>query len=120
MQTMKTIILVAFGLFFTATNAETLTIEVPSCSESKRDLISVTEKNKNFILSKFLGYQVTNLTNGTEYRLTGILTSSYTQINDGLAARSGAMVVITVILSVAMFILVLGLIITVFFVNNGE
>ncbi|KAJ8345247.1 hypothetical protein SKAU_G00294400 [Synaphobranchus kaupii] len=107
--------------------------QVPNC-RSKRDLISVTEKNNHFTLTKDLGYQVNNLINGTQYSFqyvvdteeSNILTAStraalsYTQIDDGLPARSAAMVVITVLLSVAMFILLVGLIISLFYGNSGD
>ncbi|KAL7834497.1 hypothetical protein SRHO_G00287440 [Serrasalmus rhombeus] len=77
-------------------------------------------------LSRNLGYQVTNLTNGTEYKFRykiGATNSSYVLattrrvfdyngIDEGLPARSGAMVVITVILSLAMFFLLICLILS--------
>ncbi|KAK7165308.1 hypothetical protein R3I94_003618 [Phoxinus phoxinus] len=74
------------------------------------------------------GYLLTGLKNGTTYNMmyaiekdtSKVLTDTtttvidYQQINSGLPARSGAMVVITVILSLAMVALVAGLIISVF------
>ncbi|XP_036436794.1 uroplakin-2 [Colossoma macropomum] len=77
-------------------------------------------------LSRNIGYQVTNLTNGTEYKLrykigttnssyilaTTRTVSDYNVIDEGLPARSGAMVVITVILSLAMFFLLICLILS--------
>ncbi|KAJ8388338.1 hypothetical protein AAFF_G00134920 [Aldrovandia affinis] len=120
----------------TGTNEKTILrniFPVPLC-RSKRGLISFPEQNAHFTLKRDLGYQVMNLANGTEYSFQYIVDTerskallattraapSYTQIDDGLPARSGAMVVITVILSVAMFILLVALIITLFFGNSED
>ncbi|XP_056108893.1 uroplakin-2 [Rhinichthys klamathensis goyatoka] len=75
------------------------------------------------------GFHLKGLKSGTTYNMTykiandisTVLTETtttvtdYQQINTGLPARSGAMVVITVILSLAMVALVVGFIISVFF-----
>lgn len=50
-----------------------------------------------------------------------ILTAmNYEDIDTGLPARSGAMVVITVILSVAMFILMIGITVTLVVSNDDD
>ncbi|XP_051526116.1 uncharacterized protein zgc:194948 [Myxocyprinus asiaticus] len=91
----------------------TQSFKVPSC------LVSQTQ----------LGYPLKGLKNGTTYsmwyRIENVISSAltdtttnatdYREINDGLPARSGAMVVITVILSLAMALLLVGIIVTVFF-----
>ncbi|XP_051967376.1 uncharacterized protein zgc:194948 [Xyrauchen texanus] len=78
--------------------------------------------------SQVLGYPLKELKNGTTYSmwykigneisivLTDTTTNAidYRQINDGLPARSAAMVVITAILSTAMALLLIGIIVTVF------
>ncbi|XP_065140196.1 uroplakin-2 [Paramisgurnus dabryanus] len=70
------------------------------------------------------GYLLNNLKTGTKYSMwynikndtslpltdTTTTVSDFRQINNGLQARSGAMVVITVILSLAMAVLLAGLI----------
>ncbi|CDQ73204.1 unnamed protein product [Oncorhynchus mykiss] len=100
----------------------------------RRDIISNIENNGQFTTSRNLGYQVTNLTTGSTYRLqyvvgaekSNILEVSTRQVKDpnqidsGLPARSGAMVVITVILSVSMFILLVALIVTVAHSLGGD
>ncbi|KAG7483530.1 hypothetical protein MATL_G00039380 [Megalops atlanticus] len=107
--------------------------KVPLC-RFRRALAVVTETNGHFIITKELGYQVKDLTNGTQYSLQYIVgaersnvleattktASDYAQLDEGLPAHSGAMVVITVLLSVAMFLLVLGLIVTLFLSNSDD
>ncbi|XP_064207019.1 uroplakin-2-like [Anguilla rostrata] len=97
---------------------------VPKCI-SKRDLVQI---------NKVQGYQVTNLMTGTQYSLQYILdtdksivitanttaVTSYSTINDGLPGRSAAMIVITVLLSVAMFILIVALIVSLFFRSTAD
>ncbi|KAL4608645.1 uroplakin-2 [Arapaima gigas] len=99
---------------------------VPAC-RTRRDTILIPN-NAGQSASSFLGYQVNGLTNGTMYRfqytvgqeksnvldISTLSVSPYTSIYDGLPARSGAMVVITVILSITMFLLVVGLVVTLF------
>ncbi|KAJ8276631.1 hypothetical protein COCON_G00083830 [Conger conger] len=120
----------------TGTNdANTLTeiFKVPGC-RSKRGLISVTENNGQVTLNKELGYQVTNLRNGTEYSFqyivdqdkSSVLTAStrtatsYTQIDESLPGRSAAMIIITVLLSVAMLLLIVGLIVSILIGNTED
>uniref|UniRef100_A0A672SVV0 Zgc:194948 n=1 Tax=Sinocyclocheilus grahami TaxID=75366 RepID=A0A672SVV0_SINGR len=108
-------------------SAELLYIELPSTKN----------KTESFIVPscpvRQPGYLLQNLKNGTtynmQYKIAGVndisanLTmtttnaADYQQIDSGLPARSGAMVVITVILSLAMVILLAGLIISIFFSN---
>uniref|UniRef100_A0A8C7HQY1 Uroplakin-2 n=1 Tax=Oncorhynchus kisutch TaxID=8019 RepID=A0A8C7HQY1_ONCKI len=102
----------------------------------RRDIISTIENNGQFTTSRNLGYQVTNLTTGSTYRFLTPVASKQNlkhsfcmlfisvkdpnQIDSGLPARSGAMVVITVILSVSMFILLVALIVTVAHSLGGD
>uniref|UniRef100_A0A4W5M984 Uroplakin 2 n=1 Tax=Hucho hucho TaxID=62062 RepID=A0A4W5M984_9TELE len=100
----------------------------------RRDIISTIENNAQFTTSRNLGYQVTNLTTGSTYRLQYVVgaeksnilevstrqVKDHNQIDSGLPARSGAMVVITVILSVSMLILLVALIVTVAHSLGGD
>ncbi|NP_001129454.1 uroplakin-2 [Danio rerio] len=77
-------------------------------------------------------YLLGNLKNGTTYSMSykigndtsSVLTNTTTNVNDyqqidtGLRARSGAMVVITVILSLAMVFLLVGIILVFFFFSG--
>ncbi|XP_066516103.1 uroplakin-2 [Hoplias malabaricus] len=99
---------------------------VPSCTNV--NTIGSTAFGRN------IGYQLMNLSNGTAYRLhykvgnvssvtifgTTITASDYNGINDGLPARSGAMVVITVILSVTMLLLLICLILSLALSTSGN
>ncbi|XP_006642299.1 uroplakin-2 [Lepisosteus oculatus] len=99
--------------------------KVPVC-RFKRDLITVIANSGQFTVTRNIGYQVKNLSPATNYTFQYFVgseksnavqaatrtVSNYQDIDDGLPARSGAMVVITVLLSVAMFILIVGLIVT--------
>ncbi|XP_043096794.1 uroplakin-2 [Puntigrus tetrazona] len=94
---------------------------------------SSQSQNQSFVVPscnpKQLGLLLEDLKQGTEYtmwyqianetssKLTGktISVVDYQQIDSGLKARSGAMVVITVILSLAMVMLLVGLFISLFF-----
>ncbi|XP_046695306.1 uroplakin-2 isoform X2 [Silurus meridionalis] len=76
-------------------------------------------------VSRNIGYQLMNLTNGTQYKInykigvnksTSVIVYTRTAVNYrdvdlGFTGRSAAMVVITSILSVAMFVLLIGIII---------
>uniref|UniRef100_A0A673IUH7 Zgc:194948 n=1 Tax=Sinocyclocheilus rhinocerous TaxID=307959 RepID=A0A673IUH7_9TELE len=105
-------------------SAEVLYIELPSTAN----------KTESFIVPscpvRQPGYLLQNLKNGTtynmQYKIAGVNNTAnltmtttnaidYQQIDSGLPARSGAMVVITVILSLAMVILLAGLIISILF-----
>ncbi|XP_023672090.1 uroplakin-2 [Paramormyrops kingsleyae] len=108
-------------------NKSTVTLQnvfaVPSC-RNRRDLLDVTQSN-----GQNLGYQVTNLVSGTQYsfqynvgsNMSDSLQAStaqavpYSTIYDGLPARSGAMVVVTVILVILVFLLIVGLVLTVIY-----
>ncbi|XP_055278472.1 uroplakin-2 isoform X1 [Moschus berezovskii] len=100
---------------------------VPPC-RGRRELVSVVDSGSGFTVTRLSAYQVTNLAPGTKYYISylvtkGASTESSREISMstlprrkaesiGLAmARTGGMVVITVLLSVAMFLLVLGLIV---------
>ncbi|XP_023422021.1 uroplakin-2 isoform X2 [Cavia porcellus] len=101
---------------------------VPPC-RGRRDLVSVVDSGAGFTVTRLSAYQVMNLTPGTKYYISyrvqkGTSTESSREITMSTLprrtvesirvgmARTGGMVVITVLLSVGMFILVLGLIIT--------
>ncbi|XP_020020655.1 uroplakin-2 [Castor canadensis] len=101
---------------------------VPPC-RGRRELVSVVDSGSGFTVTRLSAYQVTNLVPGTKYYLSyrvqkGTSTESSREtpmstlprrsmesIELGMA-RTGGMVVITVLLSVAMFLLIVGLIIT--------
>ncbi|XP_048839100.1 uroplakin-2 [Brienomyrus brachyistius] len=101
---------------------------VPSCRK-RRDLVVVSQSNGQSISSQYLGYQVNNLVNGTQYSFqytvgsntSDVLLAStvqaapYSTIYDGLPARSGAMVVITVILVITIFLLIVGFVLTIIY-----
>ncbi|XP_010627603.1 uroplakin-2 [Fukomys damarensis] len=101
---------------------------VPPC-RGRRELVSVTDSGAGFTVTRLSAYQVTNLAPGTRYYISyrvqkGASTESSREIpmstlprrnmeSIGLGmARTGGMVVITVLLSVSMFVLVVGLIVT--------
>ncbi|XP_066565459.1 uroplakin-2 [Amia ocellicauda] len=104
---------------------------VPLC-RYKRDLISVNENNGQFVVSRTIGYQVKNLVPGIDYRfqynvgsersnvveVTTRAGKDYNTIDDGLPGRSAAMLVITVLLSVAMFVLIAGMIAALFIAHR--
>ncbi|XP_072549980.1 uroplakin-2 [Salminus brasiliensis] len=95
-----------------------------------------THSNKagSTALSRNIGYQLMNLANGTEYKIhykigseisnymmaTTRSVPDYNGINEGLSARSGAMVVITVILSLAMFFLLICLVLSTVLSSSGQ
>ncbi|XP_049634151.1 uroplakin-2 [Suncus etruscus] len=101
--------------------------EVPPC-RARRELVSVVDSGASYTVTRLSAYQVTNLAPGTTYYISYLVTKGATvetskevpmstlprrkmeSIGLGMA-RTGGMVVITVLLSVAMFLLVLGLII---------
>ncbi|VFV40977.1 upk2_pig ame: full=uroplakin-2 short=up2 [Lynx pardinus] len=97
---------------------------VPPC-RGRRELVSVVDSGAGFTVTRLSAYQVTNLAPGTKYYevTKGASTESSREIpmstlprrkmeSIGLGmARTGGMVVITVLLSVAMFLLVVGFII---------
>ncbi|KAI5608362.1 uroplakin 2-like isoform X1 [Silurus asotus] len=77
-------------------------------------------------VSRNIGYQLMNLSNGTQYKInykigvnkstsvivyTRTAAVNYRDVDLGFTGRSAAMVVITSILSVAMFVLLIGIII---------
>ncbi|KAF0886175.1 UPK2 protein, partial [Crocuta crocuta] len=98
---------------------------VPPC-RGRRELVSVVDSGAGFTVTRLSAYQVTNLVPGTRYYLgpgEGLLLPTKSppplclltgrkmeSIGLGMA-RTGGMVVITVLLSVAMFLLVVGFIV---------
>ncbi|XP_042762655.1 uroplakin-2 isoform X2 [Panthera leo] len=100
---------------------------VPPC-RGRRELVSVVDSGAGFTVTRLSAYQVTNLAPGTKYYLSYLVTKGaptessreipmstlprrkMESIGPGMA-RTGGMVVITVLLSVAMFLLVVGFII---------
>ncbi|ELW63225.1 Uroplakin-2 [Tupaia chinensis] len=101
--------------------------EVPPC-RGRRELVSVVDSGAGFTVTRLSAYQVTNLAPGTKYYISYMVKkgsatessrevpmstlprNSVESISLGMA-RTGGMVVITVLLSVAMFVLILGFII---------
>uniref|UniRef100_A0A8D0GI02 Uroplakin 2 n=1 Tax=Sphenodon punctatus TaxID=8508 RepID=A0A8D0GI02_SPHPU len=90
----------------------------PPC-RSRRYVLSVGDSNDGFTVTRLDAYQVTGLIPGQTYRVcvSGalILSPSSSPGMDHQSippemARSGGMVVITVLLSIAMFLLLVGLI----------
>ncbi|KAG1957411.1 uroplakin-2 [Pimephales promelas] len=104
-------------------SAQVLYIELPS-NASKTESFEVP-----YCPVSLPGYLLKDLKSGTTYNVmykiendtstvlteTTTTVTDYQQINAGLPARSGAMVVITVILSLAMVALLVGLIFSLFF-----
>ncbi|XP_030876193.1 uroplakin-2 isoform X1 [Leptonychotes weddellii] len=101
---------------------------VPPC-RGRRELVSVVDSGAGFTVTRLSAYQVTDLVPGTKYYISYLVTKGTSTESSretpmstlprrkvesiGLGmARTGGMVVITVLLSVAMFLLVLGFIIT--------
>ncbi|XP_054989397.1 uroplakin-2 [Sorex araneus] len=100
---------------------------VPPC-RARRELVSVVDNSAGFTVTRLSAYRVTNLAPGTMYYISYLVTKGTTSetsreipmstlprrkaesIRLGMA-RTGGMVVITVLLSVAMFLLVLGLVV---------
>ncbi|XP_060702959.1 uroplakin-2 [Hemiscyllium ocellatum] len=94
----------------------------------KRGLISIVSDANDVRQTLNLGYQLTNLRPGTEYNVvyrigneesnplsvTTISPMDFNNIDVGFSGRSGAMVVITVLLSVAIAVLIILLIVSVF------
>ncbi|XP_058926083.1 uroplakin-2 [Kogia breviceps] len=100
---------------------------VPPC-RGRRELVSVVDSGSGFTVTRLSAYQMTNLVPGTKYYISYLVTKGASTESSrevpmstlprrkaesiGLGmARTGGMVVITVLLSVAMFLLVLGFII---------
>ncbi|KAM9031503.1 uroplakin-2 [Sarcophilus harrisii] len=100
---------------------------VPPC-RGQRDLVNVVYSGGSFTVTRLDAYQVTNLVPGTSYYVSysvvkgnAVESSNRVQMATlprrkvetlGLGmARTGGMIVITVLLSVAMFLLVVGFIV---------
>ncbi|NP_001182769.1 uroplakin-2 precursor [Oryctolagus cuniculus] len=99
---------------------------VPPC-RGRRELVSVVDSGAGFVVTRLSAYQVTNLVPGTKYYVSYLVAKGTSAESSrevpmstlprknvesiGLGmARTGGMVVITVLLSVAMFLLVVGFI----------
>ncbi|XP_040181358.1 uroplakin-2 [Rana temporaria] len=104
------------------TQNSTFNFMTPQC-RLKRDLVVISDSQSGNTETVNVGYQVTNLTANTQYTAYYVINNTaftgvtFTTLN-GLSnapptvfARSGGMVVITVLLSIAMFLLVIGLIV---------
>ncbi|XP_067293918.1 uroplakin-2 [Pseudorasbora parva] len=88
------------------------TFQVPDCPASKLGyLLQDLKSETNYSMMYTIGSNNSSVL--TENTTTPAL--DYKQIDSGLPARSGAMVVITVLLSLAMVILLAGLIVSIFF-----
>ncbi|XP_041091000.1 uroplakin-2 isoform X2 [Polyodon spathula] len=101
---------------------------VPGC-QFKRDLIQVSDSNPQFTVTRNLGYQLTGLQPGQTYNFQYVIPATldmsnvvsattrqvqdYNSIDGGLGARSGGMIVITILLSIAMCMLIVGLIVAI-------
>ncbi|XP_077313030.1 uroplakin-2 [Lithobates pipiens] len=109
----------------------TYTFTTPQC-RLKRDLVVVNDSQSGNTQTVNVGYQVINLTANTQYTAYYVINNqafsgvTFTTLN-GLSntvpvifARSGGMVVITVLLSIAMFLLVVGLIVVLVLGGKGE
>ncbi|XP_004385705.1 uroplakin-2 [Trichechus manatus latirostris] len=101
---------------------------VPPC-RGRRGLVTVVDSGAGFTVTRLRAYQVTNLVPGTKYYISYLVkkrtSTEYSKeipmstlsrrkmesIGLGMA-RTGGMVVITVLLSIAMFLLVVGFIIS--------
>ncbi|XP_067910475.1 uroplakin-2 [Heterodontus francisci] len=99
--------------------------EMPFC-RFRRGLVSIVSNTDGVSQTLNLGYRVKNLAPNTEYNVVyqigsemsnsllikTILPVDYTSINEGFTGRSGAMIVITVILVIAMVLLIVLLIVS--------
>ncbi|XP_073458548.1 uroplakin-2 [Aquarana catesbeiana] len=106
-------------------------LTTPQC-RLKRDLVVISDSQSGNTQTVNVGYQVTNLTANTQYTAYYVINNTqfsavtFTTLN-GLSntlpvvfARSGGMVVITVLLSVAMFLLLIGLIVVLVLGGKGK
>ncbi|XP_038610796.1 uroplakin-2 [Tachyglossus aculeatus] len=100
---------------------------VPAC-RGRRELVSVVDSSAGFTSTRLNAYQITRLKPGTTYTLSYVVQKGSVQETSNKVrmttlsrkkaellvvgmARTGGMVVITVLLSVAMFLLLLGFIV---------
>ncbi|KAM8927701.1 uroplakin-2 [Pelodytes ibericus] len=112
------------------TVSQALTFTVPQC-RMRRDLVVINNTVSGNTQTINVGYQVTNLLPSTSYTAyysigSAQLVSTTFKTNSGnsapatIFARSGGMVVITVLLSIAMFLLVVLLIVTLVLKGGGK
>ncbi|XP_075046027.1 uroplakin-2 [Mixophyes fleayi] len=103
------------------TNIKTASFTIPQC-RLKRDLIVANDTQSGNVQNTNVGYQVEGLSPNTSYiayyniggedlNSVNFNTANVQNYLPEIFARSGGMIVITVILSVAMFLLVVGLIV---------
>ncbi|KAM5132152.1 uroplakin-2 [Mantella aurantiaca] len=107
------------------------TFTIPQC-RLKRDLVVISDAQSGNMETVNLGYQFTNLTANTQYTAYYVIdgqtlpSTTFTTKNgkDGspsvVFARSGGMVVITVLLSIAMVLLIVGLIVVLVLGGKGK
>ncbi|OCT72444.1 hypothetical protein XELAEV_18035424mg, partial [Xenopus laevis] len=102
------------------TTVQNISLQVPQC-RLKRDVVVINNSQSGNVQTVNVGYQIQNLQPGaiytTYYAVDGsnipsitFSTRSVSQTVPDIMARSGGMVVITVLLSIAMFVLLVGLI----------
>ncbi|KAM3923077.1 uroplakin-2 [Leptodactylus fuscus] len=107
-------------LYINGPTTQTLSITVPQC-RLKRELVVISDPLNGNTDTVNVGYRVTGLTPNTNYiAYYSINGTTFTPLNfttqnalsdpDTVFRRSGGMVVITVLLSIAMFLLLAGLI----------
>ncbi|XP_073697512.1 uroplakin-2 [Garra rufa] len=104
------------GLVYTellSNQNKTQNFTVPSCNASQPGLLLENLKDGTKYIMEYKIYGVEDTSANLTAETVSVI--SYQQIDSGLPARSGAMVVITVILSLAMVILLVGLIVIIFF-----
>uniref|UniRef100_A0A8D0L3B7 Uroplakin 2 n=1 Tax=Sphenodon punctatus TaxID=8508 RepID=A0A8D0L3B7_SPHPU len=110
---------------FTGANANIRHFTAPPC-RSRRYVLSVGDSNDGFTVTRLDAYQVTGLIPGQTYSISYSIPNKDHSVSSSntitmqtlqrelasscLMARSGGMVVITVLLSIAMFLLLVGLI----------
>ncbi|XP_073513952.1 uroplakin-2 [Phyllobates terribilis] len=109
---------------------QVLSVPVPQC-RLRRDLIVVNDSQNGNIQTVNVGYQVVSLTpnqtytawytiDGTDFNKITFATKTVLQGPSTEFRRSGGMVVITVLLSIAMFLLVVGLIVVLVLSGRGK
>ncbi|XP_068096945.1 uroplakin-2 [Hyperolius riggenbachi] len=103
---------------------------VPQC-RLKRDLIVINNAQSGNVETVNMGYQITGLNPGSTYTVqytiggvafasSSVTTMSVQPSPPVTFARSGGMVVITVLLSISMFFLVIGLIVVLVLGGRGK
>ncbi|XP_018421640.1 PREDICTED: uroplakin-2 [Nanorana parkeri] len=113
------------------TTPQIFSFTTPQC-RLKRDIIVINSSQSGNVETVNVGYQIPGLSAGTSYKayymingqqfkeVAFITKSGLTDIPPVVFARSGGMVVITVILSTAMFLLIVGLIVALVLGGKGK